>query len=209
MPAMKRVLCPLSAVLTLAMAAPASAAEAVAPPAGAETHDGFFLRLNLGLGAVLLGNAMTGRDISINGFGEVVGIAAGGAIVRDLILYGELIVHRSETPTVTINGEKLAGSGLKAATGCLGLGAAYYFGRNVYASGTLGLSSMNRELPDDHGSTDWGPAASVLVGKEWWTSANTAIGAALRTYLGRMSEGGRDHAWSAFALMAGVSATYN
>jgi hypothetical protein len=176
---------------------------------GAQTHDGFFLRLNVGVGAVLLGNSSGGQDASINGFGEVVGIAAGGAVVRDLVLYGELIVHRSETPTVTINGEKLTGSGLQAATGCLGLGAAYYFGRNMYVSGTVGVSSMNRELPDDHGSTDWGPAVSALVGKEWWISANGAVGAALRGYVGRMSEAGRDHAWRAFALMAGISATYN
>jgi hypothetical protein len=79
----------------------------------------------------------------------------------------------------------------------------------MYVSGTVGLSSMKRELPDDQGSTNWGPAVSALVGKEWWTSANTAIGAALRTYVGRMTEDGHDHPWSAFALMAGISATYN
>jgi len=205
----------LTFAAVVALATPAMATQEIAPvpagdrPAGAETHDGFFLRLNLGLGAVLLGNSSGGQDTSINGFGEVVGIAAGGAVVRDLILYGELIVHRSQTPTVTVNGEKLAGSGLKAATGCVGLGWAYYFGRNLYASGTVGLSSMNRELPGDQGSTDWGPAVSLLLGREWWLSANTALGAALRAYVGRMGESGHDHPWSAVALMAGISATYN
>ena len=177
-----------------------------APP---NLHDGFYLRLHLG-GSYLHLESEAG---SLSGPGGSVGVALGGVVAPDLILYGAFFLSSVDDPTEktdaygtrTISGVNLAMVGL-------GGGLAYYLPNNVYFAGTLAM--MQFSLSDAVNSnglrydSQWGLGGQGLIGKEWWVSQDWGIGVAGEVMAASMKDRER-WTWTGTAFSLLFSATYN
>src|SRR5262249_831673 len=65
-------------------------AMASVPRAGFHEHDGVFVRLVLGGGYNNMSTSVQGSDIKVSGGGGSFAVAVGGALSRNLVLYGEI-----------------------------------------------------------------------------------------------------------------------
>jgi hypothetical protein len=205
---------------------PAPYAEALAP--GAKSHDGFYLRLQFGVGYTSMSTSLNGTDLSFAGGGTGFDIALGAALNPHLIIYGTFISSTASDPEDKIKGQPLdsashgmivgaAGLGGFGAVGVVGLGGgmAYYLDSNLFFAGSLLGSRLF--VDDDNGKTaarsDWGFTFEGLFGKEWWVSDNWGLGVSGRVLLGAMkdrpytSENVATWQLAAFSLL--FSASYN
>jgi len=188
-------------------------------PEGAFRHDGLFLRFQTGMGlGRMVEKEVNGRDIVMSGTTGAFRFQLGGAVLENLIVYGELGAFSLADPS--IRGEEAyitttAQSDITLTMSDLGLGACYYFMPiNIYLSASMTLSRDRLEIGEAKGRTDPGVGAYFSAGKEWWVSDNWGLGAAVFVYAGRLSAResepftGRH---TVYNMAAGVvfSATYN
>lgn len=178
-----------------------------APSPGTHRHDGFFLRMFGGPGYGKLGSS--GR--SYDGFAMGVGWAIGGAITDNLILFAEengVIMPAAVKSTNASSGDKTLGLMM------LGGGASYYFmPHNVFLSGSL-LASFRPSDKSDSSSDvprlSAGVGGKLMVGKEWWASANWGLGAAAHLIYAHMGDkDDSSRGWNLMAFGASFVATYN
>ena len=195
---------------------------------GAHAHDGFYLRLQLGVGYTHLGASERGTDLSIAGTSYSFGVAAGGAVNSHLIIYGTLISGLDRRPTGSIHGPSLnsVGDGMIAgqvsvggfgdtSLQAVGAGVASYLESNVFFAGSLLGSRLH--VDDISGNTiaksNWGLTFEALVGKEWWVSENWGLGATGQLLLGAMNDGvyggGSGPTWTLAKLSVLFSASFN
>jgi hypothetical protein len=185
-------------------------------------HDGFFLRLAIGMGGGALGgddHTLEATETGVSGFGLATDIAIGGAIVENLILHADIYQVTLFNPTVHVDDEDAGdadevgdsyGVGQDVRMAGLGIGVTYYFMPvNVYLSGSIGLGQAVFE--GDHGDTegsDLGFGFNAMIGKEWWVGADWGIGAAAQLLVISAED---DVLGNINGLAAGVlfSATYN
>jgi hypothetical protein len=177
-------------------------------PSGYHTHDGAYGRFALGFGGV--SGSASGQKYSGTSF--AVAVAGGTAITESLILYLEFLAHGIPHPRFEGNGGWTATA---ARASGLGPGVAYYFmPLNLYLSGTFLYQLL------DFGGVQWdlshplslgasGVGCSLMVGKEWWVSANWGLGAAAQLLLGESTGASADGRWTAKALAIMFSSTYN
>ena len=161
---------------------------------------------------------MNPGDAKVSGGGYGFAFALGGALTRNLVLYGEVVMSRSVEPEVEIEGLP-TGTATDFDAGLVGVGAglAYYLSSNLYFSGTFAFSqfTITDEDGDEVADTQFGPGLSLSFGKEWWVSANWGLGAALNVQLARMKAhepivpGGETPVWSGLGVNALFSATFN
>lgn len=187
------------------------------PDPGFHKHDGFFMRTVIGPVAGEMRGDLANGQLRITGQGFSESFAFGGAIRENLILYGDyslefLLESRGSG----------AGKTIGAIPGPSGLllfapGLAYYFmPGNFCLSGALGLARtmLEEELDEfsaasiEHNSK-LGIGGNLGFAKEWWVSANWALGAAIRVSFARTREQETDRPWTYLALAALFSATYN
>lgn len=186
-----------------------------APPPPKNEHDGFYLRLNLGFGYL----GMTGKDsgagseLRFTGSAGAFGIALGGAIVPNLIVFGDLFVVAAGDANVKLNG---VGQGsLDGTVGMTGIGpgVAYYLQpMNVYLSGTISATQL--QLTDADGDpieeSKTGFGFKGMLGKEWWVSQDWGLGLAGQFFYGRMKDKNfSSTTWSGISAGLVFSATYN
>lgn len=193
-------------------------------PAGAPDpyrhgHDGFFLRLSIGPGH-LSTSADASMDLSVSGGGIGLSVAIGGAIARNLVLYGDLYGTGAPRPNVRIGDDEAGASeDVSLSFGGLGIGVAYFLmPANVYLSASLGLVTASLES-DAETFTDEvkaGPGVNVMIGKEFWVGDELGIGFAGQLQLGSSSgsvifDPGTSEEVTLGTFGAGVhfSATYN
>ena len=177
-------------------------------------HDGFYLRLHLGGGGThVSGSDAFGDSVKISGGSVSFGIALGGAVTPNLIVFGNLFLSGLGMPDVSIGGFAAGSSNSSAAVVGFGPGVVYYLEPfNVYFSGTLG--AMQFEMDDANGKpiyqTEVGIGCQILVGKEWWVSQDWGLGVA-GEFVGASMKDLSDHSitWSATAFSLLFSATYN
>ena len=174
-----------------AISAPA-AAFAQTPPPGYHEHDGLFLRFHAGPGFTRLSAKEGSSEVAISGGGIGFGFALGGRVASNLLLFGELVSDLSMEPDVEVNGAELGtAKNVTAGVSGIGVGVAYYLPINLYFSGTLTSSVMTIEdsdpTDDDKRRKLWetkrGVGLALSFGKEWWVSANWALGIAGRINL--------------------------
>jgi hypothetical protein len=185
---------------------------------GDHTHDGFFLRLNPGIGILHAKYSYGGYDTTISGGGAALSFALGGAITPNLIIYGEVLSVQASNPTVD-TGSGYGSSGLGGDIGLVGIGPgmAYYFeSANLYLSGTLAFSrvttssnSSSVEYGGDGSLTDMGFGVALTVGKEWWVSQNWGLGVAGLLHVASMKMQSMDARMTAEGVSILFSATYN
>lgn len=152
-------------------------------------HDGFFLGLQLPLG--FQRSAMDATTIS--GFSSGLNLLAGGAVHRDVIVYGELSAAMVSKPKLENDVDSSELENIQVADRGVGAGALYYIMPwNVYVGGSVLLSTFDMALVDSdgkelaHTESDLGIGAAARVGKEFWVSDNWAFGIGLQARLATM-----------------------
>jgi hypothetical protein len=177
-------------------------------PPGYHEHDGFYLRLQGGMGYMMTSES-TG---TLHGVSALGGMALGGAVASNLILYGELL------DVVEANKSYGGGDGAMILMVGFGPGVAYYLEPiNMYFSGTLifsGLMASPLETKDSKTkgidlTSDIGFGFSMQVGKEWWVSDNWGLGAAFQFHFASMKNKDVDARITALGFGALFTATYN
>ncbi len=190
-----------------------------AHPPGAGVHDGGYIRLQLGLNWTGV-TARVGSDtVTYNGAGGSISAAFGYSFTQHLILYAEFFDAGAIDATVKTNGastntgQSMLGTDLSG----LGLGAAYYFGPNVFAAATV--LDCQIDVSDSSGATlvesQNGLGLELLFGKEWWASDNWGLGVSGQVIFASMK--GKDTdlvlnqvpSWHTTSLSLLFSATYN
>jgi hypothetical protein len=193
-------------------APPAYAAPAYQVP-GSHQHDGFFLRLTLGPGYLHNSASYQGQTIKLSGVGGTFGVAAGGVISPNLVIYGEAIGTTVTDPSYDEGSGSVTANDTTLSTVGIGPGIAYYLDGNAYLSATLALTKMSWSY-DSYGystsyDTDWGFGGSLSGGKEWWVSDNWGLGVAGQLMLASMKDQEVDARWTSIAVSVLFSATYN
>jgi hypothetical protein len=198
----KRFVKAVLVVAALAVGAPAMA------QGGARTHDGFFIRPELGFGYMNHSASAAGNDVSIYGGAGDFSLAIGGAVKENLILAVHLFGTTISDPDVEVNDTKLSTEDATSSLAGIGPQLTYYFMPvNVYLSGTVALTRLTSEQDGAEGSSDVGVGARFAVGKEWWVSDNWGLGVA--GHLGLSSnedDGERFGTWTSGITF---SATFN
>jgi hypothetical protein len=180
---------------------------------GFHTHDGFFLRVHVGIAATGFSSTQSGTKTNYSGGGSSTGIAIGGVICRDLILYGAAFGTNTTNPDKQVGGASTTGDLGSIGVGAIGPGLAYYFEHiNLYLSATFGLAGFTAD--DNSGfkvdSSRSGAAFDLMLGKEWWVSRNWGMGIAGELFTASLKDKNVPGlTWSAGAASILFSATYN
>ncbi|MEY4508544.1 MAG: hypothetical protein RLZZ450_666 [Pseudomonadota bacterium] len=162
-------------------------------PRGYRTHDGFYLRMQVGagVGGTTYKDSLGLRDDGTHARSRTVGgafitdLAIGGAVVENLILHANLhFSHLDEIRKVGSRKWSNDDEELSTLLAFVGGGVTYYFMPfNLYVTGNFGIGGLSQTSGVDHDShesgTGFGTAAAI--GKEWWLgrSGQWAIGVAL------------------------------
>jgi hypothetical protein len=184
---------------------------------GADTahrHEGVYVRLFGGVGYTHMSTTAGGYDYALKGTGGSFGVAVGYTVAPNLVVYGELFDDIAMGPTLEINGESAGSSDDDVSAGVVGVGvgAAYYLAGNLYLSGTLAMAQLTaQEDNEEIAESEFGPGASLMVGKEWWVSPEWGLGVAGQLFFGQMkdSEGEDPPTWKTLAGSVAFSATFN
>jgi hypothetical protein len=179
---------------TLVMLVAVSQADGVpeaAPPPGAETHDGFFLRMTLGGGPTRATSEVAffpGDDaveFGARGRATNFNLEIGVAVTENLIVFGALNESIVEEPSVAIDEfdvdeDDIEGDVSMAYVG-LGAGVSYYLPLNFYVSGALLVGRLVLETDELYG-TDRGLGIFVSAGWEYFVSSNWGLGVAITAF---------------------------
>lgn len=197
-----RLLLPLTTVLVLLIG---SSSTANAVP---QTHDGFFLQMDLGIGGMgsLIDDGHDELEIS-GGAGEF-SLAVGGAVTENLILAGHLWAMSAVEPTVKFNGRSLGQADATLTLSGIGLNVTNYFmPSNIYVSITPSITSLSLESDGTTGEADTGFGIRFAVGKEWWVSDEWGLG--LNGQLAYSSNDDNGGTWGTAWVGLAFSATFN
>jgi hypothetical protein len=185
---------------------------------GVETHDGVYVRLHLGGGFTSMKANSGGADLKISGDSVSIGIAVGGALTENLVLYGTFTGTTISNPNFSSAGTTVIAAGVSTAGSVgFGVGLAYYLEpTNVYFAGSLLANQL--ELDDADGNkvreTEFGVGFEGLIGKEWWVSDNWGLGVAGQFVFASMKDKdslgtGNPPTWTSTAFSLLFSATFN
>ena len=157
---------------------------------GAETHNGFYLRVSLGAGGLSMQREAEGTaqselvysgDSSINAGATTFELSIGGTPGGGLALAGTLLTYRVQEPVLEFDsgGEVDLGGPLDVIV--LGPSVDWFPNPNggFHFGGTLGLAAATAETPS--GSTferlgGVGGAISLQVGYDWWIGEEWSLG---------------------------------
>jgi hypothetical protein len=189
----------------------------VRPPAPPppNLHDGFYLRLHMGGGfGQVSGTNSLGDKLEIGSGAVSSGIAIGGVVMPNLIIFGNAFAISLEKPDLNVNGMYDSTQDGATIFGGLGPGIAYYIDPyNIYFSGTIAATVFQtQKMPNvNKYESRVGLGFQGMVGKEWWVSDNWGLGIA-GEFVG--AGGMRDKVdsalkWSGYAFSVVFSATYN
>ena len=166
----------LVCALTVCTFSPAVTAQ---EPVGDHNHDGFFLRLGLNLGPLMLNEKAGAIDNDYSGLHFGSDLMLGGTPVRGLVLGGFLTVARTTDPKA----ETAAGEGTLDGTlffAGIGVFANYYFDprEGFHIQGLIGVSAVDFVTDDGRsGSNDpTGTMFGIGAGYDVWIGSEWSIG---------------------------------
>jgi hypothetical protein len=178
---------------------------------GVHTHDGFYLRLQVGPGYTHA--ALDDEDLAIKGGGGTLNVEVGGAPVRNLILFAKLYGTSSPNPDIDLGDITVEGRNDDVTQDYLALGAGltyYIMPANVYLTGALTFSQLSiDERGDTVAETDLGGGLHLGLGKEWWVSDNWGLGIGAELAFGRVPEANNGPSWNVVNGSIFFSATFN
>jgi hypothetical protein len=173
------------------------------------------MRLSMGFGFLSAKDSYQGQSETISGAGPAMNLAFGGAVMRNLVVFGELAMMSALDPTWKLNGVSRQLDSVTVDLMGIGPGVAYYLENlNMYFSGSLSFSQVTADdntnsSSDSVDMTDMGLGASLVAGKEWWVSSNWGLGAAAMFRYASMKMADYDTRMSATGISVLFSATYN
>ena len=178
---------------SLLSSAPAAAQEMVAAPPsdrGYHRHDGTFLRFAATGGRLGMSESTAAAQLSASGNASGFGASIGGAVIENLIVFGEIAALDARAD-VTVTGTPYDAQGAALSLWWFGPGIAYYLEpTNIFFSATIVFSKL--DLLADDGTlltrTSRGVGLNVTAGKEWWISANWGLGLGVQLQYGRMHD---------------------
>ena len=152
-----------------------------APGPGSHEHEGFFLRLTLGVGAA--SNSYKERiegpqvsEVQTRGLAVTFELAVGGRVVDNFIVHGNLSFAGADSNREIDGVQDRSYRSLGTSMWLFGAGGTYYFmPTNLYLTLVLGTGGFVETR--DYGSLETdqeqiesrvGFASSLAVGKEWW-----------------------------------------
>jgi len=201
-------------ILTTILAGATLTADVGAEP-GFHKHDGFYLNLMGGVGAIGFSESFGTSTVKISGTTSHFGLKMGGAISENVILFGAIDAFSALNPSYTITTSTASGSGSLTNTtygiSSIGGGIALYTDSNYFFAATLGMAKGTLQYTSGAvsvtGATEYGIGANLNIGKEWWVSNNWGLGAAVVGHFSSVKDAGN----SATQIYGGlaVSATYN
>jgi len=180
---------------------------------GFHQHDGFYLRVQTGIGFSNLTSTIGGTKTTMGGGGLAFSAAMGGVVARHLVLYGAFFNTLAANPDVQVGGTSVASGVANIEMQGIGPGVAYIFDSpNLYLSGTIAATRF--WTGDGNGNqldtSKIGLALELSVGKEWWVSPDWGLGIAGQFVGGSMKDQNQPTlTWSAAAVSLLFSATYN
>jgi hypothetical protein len=181
---------------------------------GYHEHDGFYLRLTMGLGYLNTSVPMSEDRGTLYGVAGSFAAAFGGTIAPNLIIYGEISGMSATDPEFSYRGTSITQKDLTFSMITFGPGLAYYLQpANVYFSGSVGFGYFVFENNDDYdwnsnrNETDLGFGFSTTMGKEWWVTADWGLGVAAQFQMATAKS--YDNRFTGYGLALMLSATYN
>ena len=173
----------------------------------AQTHDGFYLQLDLGGG--FLKSSLEDFDIDLEGGAGQFGIALGAAVTPNFIVAGHLWGATVSDPDVSTPIGSGQADGTLTLSG-IGVQLTYYFmPANVYVQATPSMTTLTADDGSNSSSTDNGFGMRLAVGKEWWVSHNWALGLNAQAAFASNNDGGVPADWQTTWFGVAFSATYN
>lgn len=195
---------------------------------GARRHDGFMLRLSLGVGGGVVREHVSGDTVNALGSdartvkysGVTLGptLDLGGSLSENLVLHGRLALLAMPSPSVAEDGEDAGRAKDLTVNGTtVGPAISYYFmPLNAFVTAAIALGSLRFDF--DEGSARVNRASGTGLGlqldggKEWWVGESWALGAALRLEYSSIARHDDNADWtreySMIAAAAMFSATY-
>jgi hypothetical protein len=184
--------------------------------AGAQMHDGFYLRLMIGPAYATSSVPVQTSDLTFSGIATGIDVAAGYTVAENFSIYGQV------TGTSTRNPEVKAGTASGDADGTLGVygfgvGASYYvMPLNLYFHGGVLATQLTMETETTSGGntttskaeSDTGFGLNLGIGKEWWLSDNWGLGAGAQFLFSKVEDEDND-TWTSLGFTVGLSATFN
>lgn len=160
------------------LAPPAETAPPTTPaPRGVRTHDGFFLQMNLGAGAMSSTTTSSGDKWEFSGAASQLGIAVGYAVVENFIIAGDLWLASVTDPSVKAGGSSLGATDNAQTLYGLGLNFTYYFmPLGMYVTVVPSAWGLDVRAFGLTHHTAPGFAFRAAIGKEWWVSDNWGLG---------------------------------
>ena len=139
------------------------------------------MQVHVGISATGFSSKQAGVKTNYVGGGISSGVAIGGVIAHNLVLYGAFFGTDTGNPDKQVAGTSMTSDLGEIGVGAFGPGLAYYFERcNLYLSATFGLAGFTAN--DGGGfkvdSAKSGTAFDFMVGKEWWVSRDWGLGIA-------------------------------
>lgn len=180
---------------------------------GRHTHDGFYLRGQLGIGYTRAEAKEV--DLAIKGASGSLNLELGYALINNFIIYGKLFGTSTTNPDievgdVTIEGDE--GDDVASNYAGIGVGVTYYFMPvNLYISGAVVANQLSvTQDGEREGETDSGVGLNLGLGKEWWVSDNWAVGIGAEVALGRIRSNENDgDDWDVTSFSLLFTATFN
>jgi hypothetical protein len=176
-------------------------------------HRGFHLRVSATPSLSRTSSVGAPQLTSFSGFAAGLSVAAGAAVVDDVVVFGEVAAASAIAPRVQ-SGDLRYPDGTAVTTLGLGGGVAYYFmPSNLNLSAALLISqvrTVDRRRDQLIGHSEIGPALHLQAGKDWPLAANWALGLSLRAHLAQLEDAReRQTAWRSYGLGLALSAIYD
>jgi len=156
-------------------------------PRGGREHDGFYLRLGLGLSYVVDSVQSTVFDeASMSGAGLADELAIGGTPAPGLVVGGAIQDASAFAPALRIDGDERDGGPSSLGLSLIGPFLDYYFdpAQGLHAQALVGLGVLTA---DDSRDLPVGFGASVGIGYEWWVGGESSLGLTARLVYARLS----------------------
>jgi hypothetical protein len=172
-------------------------------------HDGFYLRLNLGVGAY---GARYDDDITAGGGALALDFMLGGSPSRGLAVGGALMADHAQNVTVEQDGREVGEATVE--TGLIGV---FIDGfpdpkGGFHVGGLLGLANIRTDAKGaDEVRNDAGAGGAVWVGYDAWVGDEWSVGGLLRfsAALGRSTKNDQDRDSQSRALTLMFTALYH
>ena len=175
------------------------------------THDGLYLNLEGGFGALSSSASQGGFDVKLSGVGGMFGIGLGAAITPSFVIgaryWGIAVVE----PDVEVNGQTASTTDTTLALSGIGIDLTYYvMPLNLYLTATPSIGMLSVDVGGTTLETDNGFALRLAVGKEWWVSDNWGIGLNVQyAHSSNKDQGTDPPTWGSNWFGVAFSATYN